>query len=206
MKKALVLISGGIDSPVAAHILQQQGFNVTGIHFSQTPFTDNGPEKKSVAACKKLKIKKLIVVQAGSAFQELATKCSHEFYFVLMKRMMLRVSAEIAKKEKIDFIATGEALAQVSSQTLKNLYAIDEASPIQVIRPLLTYDKNEIIKIAYDIDTFTLSCGPEVCDVLGPKHPKTRAKLDDVLYEEKKIDVNLLAKEIIKTKEEKIKK
>lgn len=200
--KVLLLISGGIDSPVAASILQDQGFEIIGIHFSQTPFTDNGPELKSIKACKKLKIKKLIVVEAGKAFQELATKCSHDYYFVLMKRMMLRVSEIIARKENIDYLATGEALAQVSSQTLENLYTIDEASKLQVLRPLLVYDKNEIIKIARKIKTFELSCGPEVCDVLGPKHPRTRSNLEDIKKEESKLDINSLAENIIKTKKE----
>lgn len=200
--KALILISGGIDSPVAAHLLQKQGYELTAIHFSQEPFTDNGPELKSINACKKLGIKKLIVVQAGKTFQELATKCYHDCYFILMKRMMVRVSCLIAKELKINFIATGEALAQVSSQTLENLYAIDNASNLQVLRPVLCYDKNEIINIAREIDTFELSCGAEVCDVLGPKHPKTKAKLETILDEEKKVDINSLAKDIIKTKKE----
>ncbi len=218
--KVLLLISGGFDSVVAAHILQKRGFNLTAIHFSQEPFTDNGPELKSINACKKLKIKRLIVVQAGSAFQELATKCYHDCYFVLMKRMMVRVSCLIAKEltlenqkdfqgtkeqsslSKIDFIATGEALAQVSSQTLENLYAIDNASNLQVLRPVLCYDKNEIINIAREIGTFELSCGAEVCDVLGPKHPKTKAKLETILDEEKKVDINSLANNIIKTRKE----
>lgn len=200
--RGLLLISGGFDSVVAGHILKKSGYELTAIHFSQTPFTDDGPEKKSIEACKKLKIKKLIIVQAGNAFQELATRCNHEFYFILMKRMMLRVSEAIAKELKIDFLATGEALAQVSSQTLENLYAIDNASSLQVLRPLLCYDKNEIINIARKISTFESSCGAEVCDVLGPKHPKTRAKLETILEEEKKVDVNSLAKDIVKTRRE----
>lgn len=200
--KALILISGGIDSPVAAYLLKQNKFDLTAIHFSQEPFTDNSPELKSIKACKILSIKKMIVVQAGNAFQELATKCNHEFYFVLMKRMMLRVSEEIAKELKINYLATGEALAQVSSQTLENLYAIDGASKLQILRPLIAYDKNEIINIARKISTYETSCGAEVCDVLGPKHPSTRARLEKVLEEEKKVDVDSLAKEIIKTKKE----
>lgn len=205
-KKALILISGGIDSPVAAHLLQKQGCELTAIHFSQEPFTDNSPEKKSILVCKKLKIKNLIVCQAGNAFQELATKCNHEYYFILMKRMMLRVSEAIAKELKISYLATGEALAQVSSQTLENLYAIDNASNLQVLRPLLCYDKNEIINIAREIGTFESSCGPEVCDALGPKHPKTRCNLQKVLEEENKINIEELKNQIVKTKkEEKIK-
>lgn len=202
-KKALILISGGIDSPVSAYLLQKQGYELIAIHFSQTPFTDNSPEIKSINACRRLGIKKIIVLQAGPVFQELATKCYHDYYFILMKRMMLRVSEQIANSLNIQFLATGEALAQVSSQTLENLYAIDNATNLQVLRPLITYDKNEIITIARKINTFESSCGEEVCDVLGPKHPRTRCNLQKVLEEEKKLDVNLLAQQIIKSRKEK---
>lgn len=197
---ALLLISGGIDSPVAAYLLQKQGIEITAIHFSQTPFTDDSPLKKSIAACKKLKIKTLILCEAGKSFQEIAVKCYHDFYFVLMKRMMLKISAEIARPLNINFLATGEALAQVSSQTLQNLYAIDQASNLEVLRPLLCYDKNEIINIAKEIKTYETCTGPEVCDALGPKHPKTKARLEQVLEQEKRININQLAEEIIKEK------
>lgn len=194
---ALLLISGGIDSPVAAKILQKQDINITAIHFSQTPFTDDAPEKKSIEACKKLKIKKIIVCQAGKTFQTLATSCYHDYYFILMKRMMLRVSSKIAEENKINFLITGEALAQVSSQTLPNLYAIDNTSKIQVLRPLLCYDKNEIIKIAKEIKTYDICTGPEVCDALGPKHPRTKVKLEQVEEQEARINVEKLTQDII---------
>lgn len=198
---ALLLISGGIDSPVAAYLLQKQGIEITAIHFSQTPFTDNSPEKKSIAACKKLKINKLIICEAGKAFQELAVKCYHDHYFVLMKRLMLKVSAEIAKELNINFLATGEALAQVSSQTLENLYTIDQVSNLIVLRPVLCYDKNEIINIAKEIGTYDICTGPEVCDALGPKHPKTKIKLESALEEEKKVNIQELIKEMMKNSE-----
>lgn len=185
--KALLLISGGFDSPVAGYLMQQKGAEIIAVHFSYEPFTDNGPEIKSKRACDMLGFEKFIVVNISKECEQIAKNCNHKLYFVLTKRLMLRKAEEIAKKESCDFLITGENLAQVSSQTLSNLRSITDAVKIQVIRPLLTYDKEEIIKIARDIGTYEISIGPEVCDVLGPKHPATRSKLEEVKLEEEKL-------------------
>ncbi|HLC85926.1 MAG TPA: 7-cyano-7-deazaguanine synthase [Candidatus Nanoarchaeia archaeon] len=187
MSRALLLLSGGFDSAVAGFIMQQKGLEVIALHLSNEPFTDNGPEIKARALAEHLNLKKFIVVNVSNIFGEIAKKCTHEYYFVLIKRVMLRIANNVAKEENCNFIITGENLAQVSSQTLKNLKVITEASDIEVLRPLLTFDKNEIIKIAREIGTYDISCGPEVCDVLGPKHPVTKTNLEEIEKEEKKL-------------------
>lgn len=187
--KGLLLISGGFDSPVAGYLMQQKEVEVLAIHFSYEPFTDNNPELKSKAAVEKLNFKKLIVVNISKEIQEIASKCNHRLYYVLTKRLMLRKAEEIAKKENCDFLITGEALGQVGSQTLKNMESITNAVKILVIRPVLTYDKEEILKIAREIDTYELSKGPEVCDCLGPKHPATKSNLEEVRSEESKLQI-----------------
>jgi len=187
MTKAVLLLSGGIDSPVAGYLMQQKGIEIIALHLSNEPFTDNGPEIKSRRLAEHLKFKKFIVINVSHIFGNIAKKCRHEYYFVLIKRAMLRIAEDLARKEGCEFIITGECLAQVSSQTLKNLEVISEASSIEILRPLLTFDKNEIISIARKINTYELSSGPEVCDVLGPKHPATKTTLDVIEKEELKL-------------------
>ena len=189
MKTALSLVSGGIDSPVAAYLMQKQGYSLVGLHFSSELITDNEPEVKTTEACKILGIEKLIVIDFNDALIQISKKCSRKLYFVLMKRMMYRVAEKIAEKEKISFLVTGESLGQVSSQTLQNLAVLSRAANIPVLRPLLGFDKQETIKIAQEIGTFKASCSKEHCDALGPQQPSTRAKLEDVLEEEKKLEL-----------------
>jgi len=189
--KGLLLISGGFDSPIAGYIMQQKGVEVYAVHFSYEPFTDNSPEIKSREISKFLKFKKFIAINIAKECEEITKKCNHKLYFVLTKRLMMKKAEEIAKKEDCKFLITGESLAQVSSQTLSNLRSITDAIKMPVLRPLLTYDKNEIISMALKIGTYETSKGPEVCDVLGPKHPATRSSLEDIKLEEAKLLWNI---------------
>lgn len=190
--KALLLLSGGIDSPVTGYIAKQKGLEVIAVHFSNEKFAG----KESVEKCKKLAaklgIKRLLIIDISEQLSEIAKTCHPRYYFVLMKRFMLRVAERIAEREGCDFLLTGENLGQVSSQTLENLAVIDKATRFHVLRPLITYDKMEIVKKAEKIGTFNISKGPEMCDVLGPKHPSTRAKEATILAEEKKLDYSKL--------------
>ena len=101
---------------------------------------------------------------------------------------MIKKAEEIAKKEGCDFIITGESLGQVGSQTLSNLKTITSASKMTILRPLLAYDKQEILKLARNIGTYDISTGPEVCDMLGPKNPLTKSDIADILNEESKLN------------------
>ncbi|MDX1612339.1 MAG: hypothetical protein R3185_08210 [Candidatus Thermoplasmatota archaeon] len=187
--RVLLLISGGIDSPVAAKLLQENGHEVAAVHFSQAPFTDDGPEEKSLAACEHLGIHPFWVSRCGEQFSNLTKQAQHSYYFVLQKRFMLRTAERLALREGFDALATGENLGQVSSQTLQNLTCVHQAATeLPVLTPLLALDKNEIVGIAEEIGTFEMSVGPEMCDALGPDHPVTWAKLDRVVEEEEKTD------------------
>jgi thiamine biosynthesis protein ThiI len=196
-ERAMLLLSGGIDSPVAGHLLQAQGMELEAVHFSLEPFTDDSPERKAVALARALGIRKLLVVPAGPLFAEFTKHADERLYFVLSKRLMMRVASELARRRGCAFIATGENLGQVSSQTLQNLTSIDRASPLPVLRPLLAYDKIETIRIAERIGTFEISKGPEMCDVLGPKYPATSASLARVEKEEARVDVADLVKRAV---------
>ncbi len=183
--RGLLLLSGGIDSPVAGYLLRKK-MDIIAVHFSQEPFTNKMPEEKCEKLAKQLGIK-LIVKNLGEELENISKKCDHRYYFILMKRLLLREAEKIAKKEKCDYLITGEALAQVSSQTLDSLVAIDCAVKMPVLRPLIGFNKQEIIDVAIEIGTFDISKGPEMCDVLGPKHPTTAPDLKAVLEEEKKL-------------------
>lgn len=187
--RALLLLSGGFDSPVAAKLLQEQGVDLEAVHFSLEPFTDDAAEKKCVALAKHLGIPRVHIVAAGPLFAEITRKADQRLYFILSKRLMARVAGEMAPRLGCEAIATGENIGQVSSQTLPNLSSIDRASPLPVLRPLLAYDKVDIVDLAREIGTYAISVGPEVCDVLGPAHPSTGAALDRVEKEEGKLDM-----------------
>ncbi len=186
--KGLLLISGGIDSPVAGHLMIKEEFEIFPVHFSSSSIVGNEPEEKSIAACKKLGLDKILIADISDFLKEIAEKCNRRYYFVLMKRAMHKIAEKIANEKNFDFIVTGENLGQVSSQTLQNILVIDKAVNIPVIRPLIAFDKMEIVDLAKKIETYEISKGPEMCDVLGPKHPSTQAKEENILEEENKID------------------
>ena len=192
MTRALLLLSGGFDSPVAGRLLQEQGVELEAVHFSLEPFTDASGEEKARRLAEHLGLARLHVVAAGPLFSELTQRADQRLYFVLSKRLMARVAGEMAPKLGCDAIATGENLGQVSSQTLPNLASIDRAAPLPVLRPLLAYDKVDIVDMARSIGTYDISVGPEICDVLGPSHPSTGAALERVEKEEGRLDVDEL--------------
>ncbi len=197
MEKALLLLSGGIDSPVAG-LLSQKKFDLTAIHFSQEPFTDSSPEEKSKKAAKRLGLKKLIVVDAGQEFKEIAEKTFREYYFVLIKIFMMKVSEKFAEKSKINYLITGESLGQVSSQTMSNLNSINNSVKIIILHPLLFFDKQEITDISIKNNFFSESCGKELCDALASGKPKTKTVEKNVQLEEKKCDMNELVERALK--------
>ncbi len=197
-QKALLLLSGGIDSPVAGLFAKQKGFDLEAIHFSQEPFTDNTPEKKSLASAKKLGLKEMIVVNIGQELKTITDVTYREYYFILMKRLMIKISEKIAEKKGISFLITGESMGQVSSQTLSNLNNINNSVKIEILRPLIFMNKQEIVDESIKQGFFEISKGREMCDVLASGKPKTISKINKVLVEEKKCKMDLLVKSSLK--------
>src|SRR3989338_3519041 len=173
----LLLLSGGIDSPVAGHLLKQHSLVIAAIHFSMEPIVDQQAELKSKRLAGMLSFSPFYVVPFGKTLELIANICEHRYYFVIMRRMMYRVATAIAERDGYQTIATGENLGQVGSQTLHNLTCTDRATTMLVLRPILCNDKIETMKIAEQIGTMEISKGPEICAVLGPKHPATRSKV-----------------------------
>lgn len=190
--KAILLLSGGFDSPVAGRLMADQGFDVVAAHFSLEPITDAGSSVKSRKLVEILSIPTLYVVRVGEAFAEVAHACHRRFYFVLTKRLMVRLADAIADRESAEVLLTGENLGQVSSQTLMNLQAIDAVARHPVLRPLIGMDKQEIMDLAKRFGTYETSVGPEICDLLGPPRPATAARLEQIREEETKLDIDAL--------------
>ena len=183
---ALLLISGGIDSPVAGKMLLDKGYELEAVHFSQEPFTDDTPEKKSLLLARKLGLKEVLVVDAGECFKEIADETYREYYFVLIKRFMMRAAEKIARERRIKFLATGESLGQVSSQTMSNLNTINCSTEIEILHPLIFMNKQEIIDISIKEGFFETSKGPEMCDALASGRPRTKSTVAEVKREEEK--------------------
>lgn len=190
--KALVLISGGIDSIVASYLMRE--LNLIFIHFDNGEYGDG----KSLDKCKKL-IKilgrgKLYVVSYGRMHKEIS-KCNDRYHCIFCKRLMYKISEKIAKKENCDYLITGENLGQVASQTLDNLKAIDNIDMI-ILRPLICFNKEEIIDIARKIKTFDVSTIKSICCSALPRKPVTKAKLEKVRKEERKLNINEIIKDV----------
>lgn len=195
--KGMLLLSGGFDSPVAGHLLRERGARLDAVHFSLAPVTDDAAEGKALRIADLLGLAHLHVVPVAEAFMEIVRTCAHRYYYVLSKRFMVRVAERLAQAEGCDVLVTGENLGQVSSQTLPNLRAIDAVATLPVVRPLIGFDKQEIIDRARALGTYGISAGPEVCDVLGPPKPATQARLDAVLREETRLDIGALLEDAL---------
>lgn len=201
--KVVSLISGGIDSPVATYLMLKKDLEVIALHLDNRPFTDEKQMNKTITQVKKLKevTKKEIktyVVPHGDNQLEFAKNCKRNLECVLCRRMMLRIAEKISEKEGAFAIVTGESLGQVASQTLRNIMVESQAINIQVIRPLIGFDKIEIEAIAKKIGTYEISILPGLCCTIVPDKPSTAAHLYRVLDEEKKIDIESLLENCVK--------
>lgn len=189
--KAVLLLSGGFDSPVAARMLLDQGVELVALHGSFEPVTDDSSVRKSLALARILGLRDVRVAKIGEALARIPhDKEAHRYYFLLQKRLLYRLAERVADEVGADVIATGENLGQVSSQTLPNLVALQDVAKRPIVRPLLGLDKNEIIQLAKDWGTHDTSVGPELCDLLGPKHPATKAAIAPVAEAEGRIDLD----------------
>ena len=136
----------------------------------------------------KLKLKKLYLISFAEILKTIVEKCDHRYYYILSKILMYKVAQKIAINEQANFLITGENLAQVSSQTLASMHSISSQIDMMILRPLLCFDKQEIVDLAEKIGTFEISKGPEMCSLLGPKNPITKARLHLVEKELAKLD------------------
>ncbi len=192
--RAMVLISGGIDSPVAAYLTMKRGVEIECVHFAAPPYTSAQALEKvkkllGVLCAYQPRIK-LHVVPFTALQLEIYQKANQNYAITLMRRQMVRLAQDIAEKHKALALVTGESLGQVASQTLESMAVISEAMTMNILRPLVTYDKLEIIDIAERIKTFEISILPyeDCCTIFTVTNPVTKPRLADVLKEEAKCD------------------
>ncbi|MBQ7134287.1 MAG: tRNA 4-thiouridine(8) synthase ThiI [Ruminococcus sp.] len=204
---AAILISGGIDSPVAAYMMSKRGIRLTAIHFASPPYTSER------AHLKVEKLLKLVSRYSGTInmytvpftkIQEtIRDKCPEELFTIIMRRLMMQISEIIAKEHDCTALITGESLGQVASQTIHAMACTDEATSMLVFRPLIGMDKEEIIQISRKIGTFETSIEPyeDCCTVFTPKHPRTRPVLKFVRLAEEEAQVSDLIADAVENVE-----
>lgn len=201
--KVVSLISGGIDSPVATALMLEKGLEVVFVHFDSRPFTCAGVIEKTrelvSILSKRYKIKpKFYVIPHSKIQTAIMEKIDHKSLCVICRRMMYQIAEKIAEREKAHALVTGENLGQVASQTLDNLAVEDASVKIPILRPLLSYDKNETIAIAKRINTYWVSILPGSCCKFTPKYPETRAELVRIRKMENQLDVKKMVDEALK--------
>jgi thiamine biosynthesis protein ThiI len=200
---ASILISGGIDSPVAAWTMAKRGLRLNAIHFASPPYTSQRAELKVRTLLSKVARYSGSINLAIVPFTEIqdmiAEKCPEEYFTLIMRRMMMRISERLAQKSGSLALITGESLGQVASQTLPALVTTDAVANIPVLRPLIGMDKEEIIRISRKIDAFETSILPyeDCCTVFTPKHPKTRPTLASCEEAESALNIEELIEKAI---------
>ena len=196
--KTALLLSGGIDSPVAGWMIAKRGVRLTAVHYHSFPYTSDKAKEKVIDLCRLLTEYcgpiRLHVVPFTEIQQELYEKCPDGLLTILMRRFMMRIAERIAKKEGAQALVTGESIGQVASQTLEALASTDDVVSMPVFRPLVGLDKNEIVEISKKINTYETSILPyeDCCTVFVPRHPVTRPKLEKVRQAENMVDVEVL--------------
>lgn len=201
--KALLLLSGGIDSPVAGYRMARRGVHIAAIHYVSPPYTSERAQLKVETLCQKM------TPYCGSIgffcvpftkLQEAIKKnCPEEYFTIIMRRLMMEIAQRIAKQDGCLALITGESVGQVASQTMQALACTDAVATIPVFRPLIGMDKTEIVETARKIDTFETSTLPyeDCCTVFTPRHPKVRPSLEDVERAQNRFDFEPLLEEAV---------
>ncbi len=196
--RAMLLLSGGIDSPVAGYMMAKRGAKIEAVHFESFPYTSDAAKEKVLelarlmsAYCGTVRVNCISVTEIQ---ERLRDTVQEEYFTLLLRRVMMRLAARVARARGCGALITGESLGQVASQTLLAMGVTDPAADMLVFRPCIGLDKEEIIEISRKINTFETSILPyeDCCTVFTPKHPKTRPELARVLAEEEKADLAAL--------------
>ena len=201
--RVMLMLSGGIDSPVAGYLAMKRGMEIQCVHFASPPYTSpQALEKTKLLAAKIARfggIIQFLTVPFSRIQEEIKKSVPEAYLMTIMRRFMLRITDELRKNAKALAIANGESVGQVASQTLDSMVAINDVTNTPIIRPVATMDKLDIIKVAEEIDTFELSIQPfeDCCTVFAPPSPKTKPKLEKARQYEARLDVEGLIKESV---------
>ncbi len=204
--RGMLLLSGGIDSPVAGYMMMKRGLTIDCVHFESFPYTSEAAREKVLELARELtefcgKIK-VHVISLTHIQEVLRDTCEEDYFTLLLRRFMMKLASRTAEENHCPVLITGESLAQVASQTLKALCVTENAASVPVFRPLIGMDKEEIVRISRKIGTYDTSILPydDCCTVFTPRHPRTQPELDKVLAEEVKVDVSALLEEAWQTR------
>ena len=208
--KSMHMLSGGIDSPVAAYLMMKRGVTIECIHFASPPYTQDAVIYKLMDLLAKLNryqpLIRLHIVPFTKIQEAIYDNAPESYCITLMRRMMYRLASKLARRRNCPVISTGESVGQVASQTLQSMATINEVTSTPVIRPCATMDKLEIIKLSKKIDTYDISIRPyeDCCTIFTPKAPKTAPKLEEAKQYEEKFDYESLINEALNNIEVKI--
>ena len=201
--KAMLLLSGGIDSPVAGHMIAKRGVQLEAVHFESFPYTSERAREKV------LELARIVAQYAGTLNvhvvslthiqEELVKNCEEDYFTLILRRYMMAIADKLAHQTGCGGLITGESLGQVASQTMQALGVTDPVATLPVFRPCIGMDKEEIIQIARRIGTFETSIQPyeDCCTVFTPKHPRTRPELEKVLEQQNRLDFDALVQEAL---------
>ena len=201
---AVTLLSGGIDSPVSSYMIAKRGVRLIPVHFFSFPYTSEAAKEKVIdlastltAYCGKMR---LCVVPFTHIQEEIRDKCPEEYFTIIMRRFMMRIADRIARDNNCGGIVTGENLGQVASQTMAAMGVTEAVTTLPVLRPLIGFDKAEIVRCARKIGTFETSILPyeDCCTVFTPRHPELKPKADVVAELESVLDVDALVLEAVR--------
>lgn len=198
----LLMLSGGLDSPVAGYMMARRGMKISAVHFESPPYTSERARQKVEKLARLVSRYSgkmtVFVVQFTDIQEHIRRECKEDLFTLIMRRFMLRIACDIAKKAKAGAIITGESLGQVASQTLQAITVTEAAADMPVFRPCIGMDKQDIVDIAFKIGTYETSIEPyeDCCTVFTPRHPQTKPTLAEVLEEEKKLDIEKLLSEV----------
>ena len=201
--RATLLLSGGIDSPVAGWMIAKRGVQINAVHFHSYPYTSDRAKEKVLELARILSESccgiRVHIVPFTHIQMEIHEKCPEEYTTLIMRRFMMRIAERVAQKEHCEALITGENIGQVASQTMQALGTTDSVVSMPVFRPLIGFDKSEIIDIARKIDTFETSSLPyeDCCTVFTPRHPATHPKMERILMGEEKLDTESLIQEAL---------
>jgi len=207
--KALALLSGGIDSPVACFMMMKRGVALETIHFASFPYTSKAAEEKVYDLLDKLNVVQpsitLHIVPFTKLQEEIYKNVDESYAITIMRRMMVRISSRLAKKRNCLALVTGESVGQVASQTLNSMQVINDVTNMPIIRPVACFDKLEIMDVAKKIDTYEISIRPfeDCCTIFTPKNPVTKPMLEKAIEYESKFDYESLIQEILENIETK---
>jgi thiamine biosynthesis protein ThiI len=205
--RGLVLLSGGIDSPVAACRMMRRGLRVDFVHFHSHPLVTSASKEKATDLAAHLTRyeagSKLMLVPFANAQREIVARAPRPLRVVLYRRVMMRIASKLARQTGAQVLISGESLGQVASQTLENMMVIEQAAAVPILRPLIGMDKNEIINEARRLGTFETSIIPDqdCCSLFVPAHPETHARPDEVASAERLFDLQRLVDDAVRQTE-----